>query len=119
MTPKLADIVATGVVEGTQEAYHDLTIPLSDRPAAWYYAVVVTDAAGNKSKVAAMSSPVSNTARGIPTISMTPPSGFKADGDLSEWSIIPLFMGVSTNSFGTPKVINTVDNDDDASAKVH
>ena len=114
-----ADIVATGVVEGTQEAYHDLTIPLSDRPAAWYYAVVVTDAAGNKSKVAAMSSPVSNTARGIPTISMTPPSGFKADGDLSEWSSTPLFMGVSTNSFGTPKVINTVDNDDDASAKVH
>ena len=66
-----------------------------------------------------MSSPVSNTARGIPTISMTPPSGFKADGDLSEWSSTPLFMGVSTNSFGTPKVINTVDNDDDASAKVH
>ena len=117
-----ADIVALGISEDVQEAYHDLTIPLSDRFANWYYAVVVTDAAGNKSKVAAMTSPVENTARGIPTISLTAPAGFKADGDFSEWKssgIIPLFMGVSTNSFGTPKVINTVDNDDDASANVY
>ena len=84
--------------------------------------MVVTDAAGNKSKVAAMTSPVENTARGIPTVSLTAPAGFKADGDVSEWKssgIIPLFMGVSTNSFGTPKVINTVDNDDDASVNVY
>ncbi len=117
-----ADVVAMGIVEGTQEAYHDLTIPLSDRPAAWYYAVVVTDAAGNKSKVAAMSAPVNNVARGIPTISMTPPANFKADGDLSEWlssGIIPLEMGVSTNSMGTPKVWSTVDNDDDAYIKLY
>ena len=117
-----ADVVAMGIVEGTQEAYHDLTIPLSDRPAAWYYAVVVTDAAGNKSKLAAMSAPVNNVARGIPTISMTPPANFKADGDLSEWlssGIIPLEMGVSTNSMGTPKVWSTVDNDDDAYIKLY
>ena len=117
-----ADVVAMGIVEGTQEAYHDLTIPLADRPAAWYYAVVVTDAAGNKSKVAAMSAPVNNVARGIPTISMTPPAGFKADGDLSEWvssGIIPLEMGVSTNSMGTPKVWSTVDSDDDAFIKLY
>ena len=117
-----ADVVASGVVEGTQEAYHDLTIPLSDRSADWYYAVVVTDAAGNKSKVAAMTSSVSNVARGIPTISLSAPSDFKADGDISEWKssgITPLFMGVSTNSFGTPKVISSVDNDDDASAHVY
>jgi len=117
-----ADVVAMGIVEGTQEAYHDLTIPLADRPAAWYYAVVVTDAAGNKSKVAAMSAPVNNVARGIPTISMTPPAGFKADGDLSEWvssGIIPLEMGVSTNSMGTPKVWSTIDSDDDAFIKLY
>ena len=117
-----ADIVALGIGEDVQEAYHDLTIPLSDRFSNWYYAIVVTDAAGNKSKVAAMTSPVENMSRGIPTISLTAPAGFKADGDLSEWKssgIIPLFMGVTTNSFGTPKVINTVDNDDDASANVY
>ena len=116
------DVIALGVSEGVQEAYHDLTVPLSDRPADWYYAVVVTDAAGNRSLPAVMTSPVSNIARGIPTISLTAPAGFKADGDISEWKssgIIPLFMGVSTNSFGTPKVINTVDNDDDASVNVY
>ena len=117
-----AEVVAAGIGEDVQSAYHDLTMPLSDRNTQWYYAVVVKDAAGNKSKVAAMTSPVGNTARGIPTIALNAPTGFKADGDLSEWKasgIIPLFMGVSTNSFGTPKVINTIDNDDDASVNLY
>ena len=97
-------------------------MPLSDRNTNWYYAVVATDAAGNKSKVAAMTSAVSNMARGIPTIALGAPSGFKADGDISEWAssgILPLEMGVSSNSMGTPKVINTVDNDDDAYVKLY
>ena len=117
-----ADVVALGVAEGTQEAYHDITVPLADRPASWYYAVVATDAAGNKSKVAGMTSSVDNVARGIPTISLTPPSGFKADGDISEWvssGIHPLEMGVSSNSMGTPNVWSTVDNDDDAYVKLY
>ena len=59
------DVVALSVAEGTQEAYHDLTMPLSDRNTNWYYAVVATDAAGNKSKVAAMTSAVSNMARAV------------------------------------------------------
>ena len=80
---KNMDVIALGVSEDVQEAYHDLTVPLSDRPADWYYAVVVTDAAGNRSLPAVMTSPVSNTARGIPTISLTAPAGFKADGDIS------------------------------------
>jgi hypothetical protein len=117
-----ADVVALGVAEGTQEAYHDITVPLADRPASWYYAVVATDAAGNKSKVAGMTSSVDNIARGIPTISLTPPSGFKADGDISEWlssGIHPLEMGVSSNSMGTPNVWATVDSDDDAYVKLY
>ena len=111
-----------GVAEDTQEAYHDLTVPLSDRIADWYYAVVATDAAGNKSKVSAMTSPVNNTARGVPTISLTPPANFKADGDISEWvssGIHPLEMGVSSNSMGTPNVWATVDSDDDAYVKLY
>ena len=59
---KLHVVVALGVAEGTQEAYHDITVPLADNT-SWYYAVVATDAAGNKSKVAGMTSAVSNVGK--------------------------------------------------------
>ena len=119
---KAIDVVALGIIEDTQNTYHDLTIPLSDRWSNYYYAVVVTDAAGNKSAISASAASTSNKSRGIPTISLTPPASFAADGDIAEWvasGITPLFMGVSTNSHGTPKIINTVDDDADASVKLY
>ena len=117
-----ADIVAAGVLEGTQEATHTLSIPLSDRSAAYYYAVVCTDANGNVGPLAATASATSNVARGVPTISLTPPASFVADGDMAEWEssgIMPIELGVSTNSMGNPKVIGTVTDDSDASMKLY
>ena len=117
-----ADVVATGVLEGTQEATHTLSIPLSDRSASYYYAVVCTDANGNVGPLAATATATSNIARGVPTISLTPPASFAADGDMTEWEssgIMPIEVGVSTNSMGNPKVIGTVTDDSDASMKVY
>jgi len=115
------DVVATGVLEDVMSVYHDITIPLADRWVQYYYAVICTDNNGNKSVVSSSASPTSNLARGIPTISLTPPA-FAADGDIAEWEasgIVPLFMGVSSNSLGAAKVWQTVDSDDDASLKIY
>ena len=54
---------------------------------------------------------ITNTALGIPTISLEVPGNFVADGDLSEWfssGIDHFEMGPTMNSFGTPHVIGTV-----------
>mgnify|MGYP003980666617 FL=1 len=115
------DVVATGVLEEVMSVYHDITIPLSDRSVQYYYAVICTDSNGNKSIVSQTAAPTYNFARGIPTMSLTPPA-FAADGDISEWEasgIIPLKMGVSSNSMGTPKTIGAVDDDADASLKLY
>ena len=55
------DVVALSVAEGTQEAYHDLTMPLSDRNTNWYYAVYRNGCGWKQSKVAAMTSAVNGT----------------------------------------------------------
>lgn len=117
-----ADVVASGVLEASQSATHPLTIALSNRVAAYYYGVVCTDANGNIGPLAATTTATSNTARGIPTISLTPPASFAADGDMTEWEssgIVPIQMGVNTNSMGNPKVIGTVTDDSDASMKLY
>jgi len=80
------DVIATKVPEGTQSAVHWLYYPLKDKDIEYYYAVTCTDEAGNVSKTfGTMQTPVTNTAKGIPTISLTPPTNFAADGDLTEW----------------------------------
>ena len=116
------DLVAADVAEDVGSAEHALTIPLSDRWASYYYAVVCTDAVGNVGLVSATEGAVNNKVRGIPVVSLSPPADFAADGDISEWEasgIQPFEMGVSINSMGTPKVIGTVDDDADASVKLY
>ena len=67
--------------------------------------MVATDENGNKSTVSASTSPVSNFGRGVPVVSPTAPTDFKADGDLSEWSnVVPFVVGTTENSYGTPNV---------------
>jgi hypothetical protein len=116
------DLVAADVAEDIGSAEHALTIPLSDRWASYYYAVVCTDAVGNVGLVSATEGAVNNKVRGIPVVSLSPPASFAADGDISEWEasgIQPFKMGVATNSMGIPKVIGTVDDDADASVKLY
>ena len=105
-TNKHVDLVELGVAEGKKTANHDILVPLSNiYNRSYYYAVVATDENGNKSTVSASTSPVSNFGRGVPIVSPTAPTGFKADGDLSEWSsVVPFVVGTTENSYGTPNV---------------
>ncbi len=110
------DVVAKGILEDTQSAVHYLYAPLTDQDVSYYYAVVCTDASGNQSEPG-LSGLVTNTARGIPTISLTPPATVTLDGDLSEWydsGIMPFEMGPTSNSFGTPNTVGTITDDADA-----
>ena len=91
--------IASNVIEGAQTATHYLVAPLEDMNVTYYYAVVCVDAAGNVGAPGVTSSPVTNEAKGIPTISLDVPSNFVADGDLSEWTnsgIMPFVINPST-----------------------
>ena len=92
---------------------HLLRSPVTDQNLTYYYGVVSKDAAGNLSTPAVMSSPVTTLAKGVPTISLTPPATFAADGDLAEWSgIAPFWLSVvSQTAHGVPNYLVTDDND--------
>jgi hypothetical protein len=84
------ELVTSGISEGIQTAIHYIYYPLTDYNVTYYYAVTCKDASGNEGP-AGLSTAVTNTAKGIPTISLDVPA-FTADGDLSEWynsEIIP------------------------------
>ena len=79
-----------------------------------YYAGVCSDASYNVGEPG-LSDAITNTAKGIPTISLNPPS-FTADGDLSEWydsGIEPFMLGATDNSWGTANMVGTVTDDND------
>jgi len=114
------DVVASGVLGDVQTVVHYLYTPLDDEVVEYYYAVACTDASQNQGEAGAAAAAVSNTAKGIPTIVPSAPPGFVADGFLDEWAGYPaFFLGVSDNSWGTPHVIGTVDNDDDLSGTIY
>ncbi len=108
------EVIAANVPEGTQSVAHFLYYPLKDHPVTQYYAVTCTDASGNVSE-AGVSSSVQNTAQGIPTISLTPPADFAADGDVTEWEnagIRPFVLQPSTSHVAG----GSFDSDDDLTA---
>ena len=109
--------IASNVIEGAQTATHYLVAPLEDMNVTYYYAVVCVDAAGNVGALGVTSSPVTNTAKGIPTISLDVPSNFVADGDLSEWAdsgIMPFIINPSTGG-----VWAAVDDEEDLNGTVY
>lgn len=110
--------VATGIAEGAQNAVHYLQYPLVDTQVSYYYAVICTDAAGNEGLPGQSPASYTNTALGVPTISLNVPATFAADGDLSEWynsSIMPWVLMPSTDHIA----VGTFDNDDDLTATVY
>lgn len=110
------ELVASNVLEGSQAAVHYLYSPLEDAPVSYFYAVVCEDAAGNESELGASSSSITNTAQGIPTISLDAPANFVADGDLSEWEgIMPFVINPTTGHVA----VGSVDNDDDLTGTVY
>jgi len=114
------DVIATSVLEGAQAAVHYIYAPLEDEAQDWYYAVSCSDASLNVGEAGIAASPITNTAKGIPTISLSPPS-FTADGDLSEWydsGIEPFVLATTENSWGTPHIIGAVNDDNDLSGEI-
>ncbi len=103
---------------------HLIFSPNVDKSVTYYYAVVCVDAAGNASVVSSNSVPVTNTAKGVPTISLNPPVSFAADGNLSEWAgITPIIIKPSDNSghpfFPTGSGGTSFSGNNDISAKVY
>jgi hypothetical protein len=89
--------VSLDVPEGsdpTMNVVHRIFYPLMDGEVSHYYAVSVTDAAGNVSETfATTTTPFTNTGKKCAIISLDPPNSFNANGDLSEWSsIVPFRM---------------------------
>lgn len=108
------DVLASSLVHGTQVYEHVLRSANVDRQKTFYYAVVCKDFAGNIGAPGTSGS-VTNTARGVTTVSVNPPSNFTADGDLSEWnSITPFIM---QSALGTANVVLNVSGDADCSAE--
>jgi len=114
-----AEVVQLKIDEGLQLMEHVLRAPVSDQSVTYYYAITCTDAAGNVSDVASLSSPVTNTAQGVVTISLNAPTNtFSADGDLSEWSgITPIHMAPSGGGYIVTNTI--IDGDADLSLDVY
>ena len=102
------DIIAAGILEDIQSVAHWLIYPLEYSEVSYYYAVTCTDEAGNVSLTFGSSGDaVSNTAKGIPIISHTPPANFVADGDYSEWEaaeILPFLLTPETHYVSTGTV---------------
>ena len=111
------EAIATNVIEGAQTATHYLVSPLEDMDVTYYYAVLCVDAAGNIGAPGITSSPVTNQAKGIPTISLDVPSNFVADGDLGEWTnsgIMPFVINPTTGG-----VWSNVDDESDLNGTVY
>ena len=111
-----AELVAANVLEGSQAAVHYLYAPLNDASVSYYYAVVCVDPAGNRSELGVSTSSITNTAQGIPTISLDVPENFVADGDMSEWEgVMPFVINPTTGHVAA----GTVDSDDDLTGTVY
>jgi hypothetical protein len=105
------ELVASGIIENVQTAVHWLYYPLKDQSVKYYYAVTCSDASGNVGP-AGVSGQITNTALGVPTISLNPPANFKADGDLSEWDasgIMPWVIKPETDHISLGEVTDAAD----------
>jgi hypothetical protein len=116
---KGVEVVKLGIPENTQLGTQTLRAPVTDQDVTYYYAVNAVDKVGNVGKAAVATASLTNKAKGVPTISMTAPVNFAADGKLTDWaSIKPFSMKLSD---GTAFVVTNskVDGDADCSAQIY
>ncbi len=113
------EVLALGIEEGTQTVDHVLRAPATDQTVDYYYAIVCVDAAGNLSTPGQTASSVSNTAKGVTVINWGAPSGFAADGSISEWSGVTPFRMYPSDGSGSVVTNTEVDNDADLSADIY
>ncbi len=110
--------VAADLGEGIQVIEHVLIAPSTDQEVTYYYAITCKDVAGNVSE-AGLSGAVTNTAKGVTTISLVPPVNFAADGDLGEWAGIRPFRMFPSDGSATIHTNTFVDSDEDCSAEAY
>ena len=119
LSSSAVDVIVTNVLEGVQASVHYLYNPLEDADVSYYYAVSCQDASNNVGDLGTSDGSTTNTALGIPTISLEVPANFVADGEFSDWDgIEPFFLGTQDNSWGTPSIVGAVTDDDDLSGHV-
>lgn len=111
------DLIGINITEGAEMFEHVLRSANTDRERTYYYAVVCRDLAGNSGSPGSTSAPAVNTAKGVPTISVYPPSPFAADGDASEWAEISPFIMQSALGTANVPANNVVQGDADLSAE--
>jgi hypothetical protein len=109
-----AEVVKLNIAENNGLASHVLLAPNTDQSVTYYYAIVCKDASGNKSVVSLNSPAVTNTAKGVSTISLSAPT-FNADGDLTEWQSITPFRMYPSDGSGYVVTNTTIEGDADLS----
>ncbi len=115
LTASGVEVVKLGIDENTQLVNHLLFSPVTSQNVTYYYAIVCKDASGNASVLSANSAPLTNEAKGVTTISLTPPATFTADGDLSEWQSITPFRMFPSDGTGNIVTNTTISGDADLS----
>ncbi|MBK7867580.1 MAG: hypothetical protein IPJ75_11710 [Ignavibacteriales bacterium] len=113
------EVVKLNVPEGGQLMEHLLLAPNTNQSVTYYYAVVCKDVAGNKSGLSQNSGAVTNTAKGRPTVSLSAPTNFVADGNLAEWQAINPFRMFLSDGTGHLVTNTTISGDADCSAKAY
>ncbi len=109
------EVVSLKVNGGEQIVTHVLRAPSIDKELTYFYAITCMDAAGNLSDISA-SGAITNTAEGVPPIHPEMPTGFVADGNLSEWSSLMNFRMFPSDGSGT--IVNNTSIDGDADLSV-
>lgn len=113
------EIVQIGVAEDLQVVEHVLRAPAVDQDVTYYYAVVCRDEAGNNSELKSADAPITNLAKGVTVINPTAPTGFVADGDLTEWAGITPFRMFPSDGSGTIVTNQDIDGDADLSVNAY
>jgi hypothetical protein len=108
-----AEVVRLNMAEGLQVVEHILRAPVTDQQVTYYYAVVCVDKAGNIGAASESTGGVTNTAKGVPTVSLNAPSSFAADGNLGEWAAVtPITLSVENGTaYVAPNTVITNDAD--------
>ena len=105
------EVIGTGIPENTQTAVHWIKYPLQDNEVTKYYAIECVDGSGNIGPFS-VSGGITNTAKGVATISLNPPVDFVADGDVSEWDaagIMPFVLSPEENNVAIGEIFDSND----------
>ncbi|MBI2429937.1 MAG: T9SS type A sorting domain-containing protein [Ignavibacteriales bacterium] len=116
------DLPPYDIPEAMQASNHVLRAPVTDQNITYYYGVNAKDKVGNEGQ-AAISSGVTNLAKGVPTISKVAPANYTNDANLNEWTAAgfkPIIISKNpATGEGHVNPNGTIDNDNDLLVKAY